>query len=222
MFNAMFAVLIAGSIGYVLSGWAGMAVGATVASVVAVLTETLTPVIEQGTSHERRMRANRHYRARYEALEDSWRRPNPRSRRAWLSAMEPTGKKPAVAGPAPADPMLVAVDEPELPSVPDDSTRGQLPAGSERPGRSARAATSSRTYRRSLVEREVGQQAGASKRRRPASTRGQSSASTARWYSTRVASSRPFRPRVLRGRSRVTGRRLLRMPYRFDRIRRLR
>ena len=147
MLNAMFAVLIAGSIGYVLSGWAGMAVGATVASVVAVLTETLTPVIEQGTSHERRMRTNRHYRARYEALEDSWRRPYPRSRRAWLSAMEPTGKKPAVAGPAHADPMLVAVDEPELPShVPESSTQGQLPASSKRPGRSARAETSSRTH----------------------------------------------------------------------------
>jgi hypothetical protein len=77
-------------------------------------------------------------------------------------------------------------------------------------------------YRRSLVEREVGQQAGASKRRRPASARGQSSASTARWYSTRVASSRQISPRVLGGRSRVTRRRLLRMPYRFDRIRRLR
>ena len=59
MFNAMFAVLIAGSIGWVLSGWVGMAVGATVASVVAVLTDTLTPPIEQGTSHERRMRRNR-------------------------------------------------------------------------------------------------------------------------------------------------------------------
>jgi hypothetical protein len=145
MFNAMFAVLVAGSIGWVLSGWVGVAVGATVASVVAVLTDTLTRPIEDGTSHERRMRRDRRYRARYEALEDSWRRPYPRSRRAWLSAMEPTGKKPAVAGPAPADPILVAVAEPELPSVPDDSTRGQLPAGAEHPGRSARAARSSRT-----------------------------------------------------------------------------
>ena len=142
----MFAVLIAGSLGWVLSGWVGVAVGATVASAVAVLTEALSPPIERGTSHERRMRRDRRYRARYEALEDSWRRPYPRSRRAWLSAMEPTGKKPAVAGQAPADPRLVAADEPELVStVPNDSTQGQFPAGSKRPGRSARAATSSRS-----------------------------------------------------------------------------
>ena len=146
MVNAMFAVLIAGTIGYVLSGWVGVAVGATVASAVAVLTDALTPPIERGTSHERRMRSNRRYRARYEALEDSWRRPYPRSRRAWLSAMQPTVKKPAVAGPAPADPMLVAIDESELASpVPDHSTQVQLPAASKRPGRSARAEKSSRT-----------------------------------------------------------------------------
>ena len=146
MVNAMFAVLIAGTIGYVLSGWVGVAVGATVASAVAVLTDVLTPPIERGTSHERRMRRDRRYRARYEALEDSWRRPYPRSRRAWLSDMQPTGRKPAVAGPAPADPTLVAIDEPELPSrVPDSNAQGHLPAGSKRPGRSARAEKSSRS-----------------------------------------------------------------------------
>ena len=145
MVNAMFAVLIAGSIGYVLSGWVGVAVGATIASAVAVLTEALTPPIERGTSHERRMRRDRRYRARYEALEDSWRRPYPRSRREWQRATQPSGKKPAVAGPAPADPILVAIDEPELPShVSDSIAQEQLPAGSKRHGRSARAETSSR------------------------------------------------------------------------------
>ena len=146
MVNAMFAVLIAGTIGYVLSGWVGVAVGATVASVVAVLTDALTPPIERGTAHERRMRSNRRYRARYEALEDGWRRPNPRSRKAWQPAIQPAGKVPAVAGPVPADRLPDAVDEPELASpVPDDSIRVEPPAGSKRPGRRARAEKSSRT-----------------------------------------------------------------------------
>jgi hypothetical protein len=146
MVNAMFAVLIAGSIGYVLSGWVGVAVGATVASAVAVLADALTPPIERGTSHERRMRRDRRYRARYEALEDGWRRPYPRSRKAWQPAIQPAREKPAVADPAPIDPMPAAVDKPELaPPLPDDSTQGQLPAGSKRPGRSPRAEKSSRT-----------------------------------------------------------------------------
>src|SRR5215207_7226558 len=139
----MFAVLIAGTIGYVLSGWVGVAVGATVASVVAVLTDALTPPMERGTTHERRMRRDRRYRARYEALEDGWRRPNPRSRMA-SKAVQPARSKPAVAGLLPADPIPVAVDEPQLAStVPDDSTQGQLPAGAKRSGRSARAEKSS-------------------------------------------------------------------------------
>ena len=45
-------------------------------------------------------------------------------------------------------------------------------------------------FRSSLVKREVDQQAGASKRKWPAQARGQSIASTAGWYSTRVADSR--------------------------------
>jgi hypothetical protein len=146
MVNAMFAVLIAGSIGWVLSGWVGVAVAATVASAVAVLTEALSPPIERGTSHERRMRRDRHYRARYEALEDGWRRPVPKSRREWQRAMRPAGAKPVVADPQRPDPMPVAVDEPRLPSpVPDEHTQGELPAGSKRPGRSRRAAKASRT-----------------------------------------------------------------------------
>ena len=146
MVNAMFAVLIAGSIGYVLSGWVGVAVGATVASAVAVLTEALTPPIERGTWHERRMRRDRRYRARYEAIEDSWRRPYPRSRREWQRATQPTGKKPAFAGPAPADPVpLRSTSRSSRRIVPDSNTQGQLPAGSKRPGRSPRAETSSRT-----------------------------------------------------------------------------
>jgi hypothetical protein len=140
----MFAVLIAGTIGYALSGWVGVAVGATVASVVAVLTDSLTPPMERGTSHERRMRRDRRYRARYEALEDRWRRPNPKSRMASGSAVQPARKKPAVAGPLPADPMIFAVDQPQLAStVPGDST--QPPAGAKRPGRSAQTKKSSRT-----------------------------------------------------------------------------
>ena len=146
MVNAMFAVLIAGSIGWVLSGWVGVAVGATVASVVAVLTDALTPPIERGTSHEHRMRRNRRYRARYEALEDGWRRPYPWSRKAWQPAVRPAGKERFVAAPVSADPALVRVDEADLAAtVPEDSTMGQLPTGSKRPGRSARAETSSRT-----------------------------------------------------------------------------
>ena len=146
MVNVMFAVLIAGTIGYALSGWVGVAVGATVASVVAVLTDALTPPMERGTSHERRMRRDRRYRARYEALEDGWRRPNPKSRMASQRAVQPARRKPAVAGPLPADPSPVSVGEPQLAStLPDDSTPGQLPAGARRPGRSARADKSSRT-----------------------------------------------------------------------------
>ena len=190
MVNAMFAVLIAGSIGYVLSGWVGVAVGATIASAVAVLTEALTPPIERGTSHERRMRRDRRYRARYEALEDSWRRPYPRSRREWQRATQPSGKKPAVAGPAPADPILVAIDEPELPShVSDSIAQEQLPAGSKRPWSQCTRGDIESRFRRSLVKREVDQQAGASERKWPAQARGQSIASTTGWYSTRVADS---------------------------------
>ena len=205
MVNAMFAVLIAGSIGYVLSGWVGVAVGATIASAVAVLTEALTPPIERGTSHERRMRRDRRYRARYEAIEDSWRRPYPRSRREWQRATQPAGKKPAVAGPAPADPMLVAIDEPELPSH-----RAGLHRPGAAPGR-LETSWSQRTrgdiesrFRSSLVEREVDQQAGASKRKWPAQARGQSIASTVGWYSTRVADSQSviIRPREVPGRTR--------------------
>ena len=142
----MFAVLIAGSIGWVLSGWVGVAVGATVASAVAILTEALSPPIERGTSHERRMRKDRRYRARYEALEDGWRRPYPRSRRAWQPAIQARDETPAVADPAPAPPVQVALDEPEpKPPVLFHSTQEQVPAGSKRPARRARAAKPSRT-----------------------------------------------------------------------------
>ena len=146
MLNAMFAVLIAGSIGYVLSGWVGVAVGATIASAVAVLTEALTPPIERGTSHERRMRRDRRYRARYEAIEDSWRRPYPRSRREWQRATQPAGKKPAVAGPVPAEPLYVGVDEPELPRP----CRTPSPRGSSRPARNVPVAAHARRHRVAL------------------------------------------------------------------------
>ena len=221
MVNAMFAVLIAGSIGYVLSGWVGMAVGAIVASVVAVLTESLTPLIEQGTSHERRMRGDRRYRSRFEALEDSWRRPYPRSRRAWLSAMEPTGKKPAVAGPAPADPMLVAVDEPELPShVPDvqhaRAAPGQLETSwSQRPRGDVESRCTQlprRAGSRAASRRVEAKAPGVSARSKQRLSRGM-----APHPRSRLATA-PARPE----RSRMPAAQLLRMPYRFDRIRRLR
>ena len=63
----------------------------------------------------------------------------------------------------------------ELPSpVPDDSTQEQLPAGSKRPGRSPRGEDESPAQ---PLSAEVGQQAGASNRKRPAEAHGQSSAS---------------------------------------------
>ena len=107
MVNRMFAVLVAGSIGYVLSGWAGVAVGACAATIVAVLTETLTPVDDQWTAHERRMRRNRRYRARYEALEEGWRRPG-RPARRWVPAeivpLPPAVEAGATPVPARAEP----------------------------------------------------------------------------------------------------------------------
>ena len=191
MVNAMFAVLIAGSIGWVLSGWVGVAVGATVASAVAVLTEALSPPIERGTSHERRMRRDRRYRARYEALEAGWRRPVPRRRRAWQPSSRRSG---------------------DCPACPDCTRRAGAHAdraGPRHPGagrgrletswsQGARGEVESHC-RSSLVKREVGQQAGASKRKRPAQARGQSIASAAGWHSTRVATT-GVRTRVTRRR----------------------
>jgi xanthine/CO dehydrogenase XdhC/CoxF family maturation factor len=80
------AVLAAGLIGYALGGWLGVAVGACSATAVSVLLEPLTPPGDRLTAHERRMRKNRRYRVRYEALEDSWRNPyRTRQRTDWKS-----------------------------------------------------------------------------------------------------------------------------------------
>ena len=77
---SVLAVLVAGLIGYALGGWLGVAVGAGSATAVSVLLEPLTPPGDRQTAHELRMRRNRRYRTRYEALEHSWRQP-PGSRR---------------------------------------------------------------------------------------------------------------------------------------------
>ena len=82
--GAVLAVLAAGLIGYALGGWLGVAVGAGSATAVTVLLEPLTPPGDRQTAHERRMRRNRRYRTRYEALEESWRRPSgSRQRTDW-------------------------------------------------------------------------------------------------------------------------------------------
>jgi xanthine/CO dehydrogenase XdhC/CoxF family maturation factor len=81
---AVFAVFAAGLIGYALGGWVGVAVGACSATAVTVLLEPLTPPGDRMTAHERRMRRNRRYRTRYEALEDNWRNPyRPTQRTDW-------------------------------------------------------------------------------------------------------------------------------------------
>jgi hypothetical protein len=78
------AVLVGGLIGYALGGWLGVAVGAGSATAVSVLLEPLTPPGDRHTAHELRMRRNRRYRTRYEALEESWRRPpGSRQRTDW-------------------------------------------------------------------------------------------------------------------------------------------
>ena len=73
-----------------------------------------------------------------------------RSARGRLAAAGPAAVvgawQPAVADPATAPPVQVALDEPEpTPTVPDHGTQEQVPAGSKRPGRRARAAKSNRT-----------------------------------------------------------------------------
>jgi hypothetical protein len=76
MVERVLAVLAAGLIGYALGGWLGVAVGAGSATAVSVLLDPLTPPGDRQTAHEMRMRRNRRYRMRYEALEENWRRPH--------------------------------------------------------------------------------------------------------------------------------------------------
>jgi hypothetical protein len=80
------AVFAAGLIGYALGGWVGVAVGACSATAVSVLLDPLTPPGDRLTAHERRMRKNRRYRLRYEALEENWRNPyRAKQRTNWKS-----------------------------------------------------------------------------------------------------------------------------------------
>ena len=76
----MFVMLIAGLFGYAIGGWLGVAIGTLAGAGIAVLSDAITPPRDRGTTHERRMRSNRRYRTRYEALEMEWRgyRPVPR------------------------------------------------------------------------------------------------------------------------------------------------
>ena len=84
MVTPVLAVLAAGLIGYALGGWLGVAVGAGSATAVSILLEPLTPPGDRQTAHELRMRRNRRYRTRYEALEQGWRRPaGSRQRTDW-------------------------------------------------------------------------------------------------------------------------------------------
>ena len=121
--GSVLAVLAAGLIGYALGGWLGVAVGAGSATAVSILLEPLTPPGDRQTAHELRMRRNRRYRTRYEALEEGWRHP-PGSRRRtdWKPvnrlvaegrAIEPVLPIEIVPLPvAVAEPLPVAVAEP--------------------------------------------------------------------------------------------------------------
>lgn len=101
--EGMFAVLAAGLVGYALGGWLGVAVGACSATAVTVLLEPLTPPGDRETTHERRMRRSRRYRARYESLEDAWRHPYQPRRKTWKPADRRARATPVVEAPAPVE-----------------------------------------------------------------------------------------------------------------------
>ena len=109
----MLAVLAAGLIGYALGGWLGVAVGAGSATAVSVLLEPLTPPGDRQTAHERRMRRNRRYRTRYEALEEGWRNPN-RKRTDWkpVNRLVAEGRAAEPVLPIEIVPLPVAIAEP--------------------------------------------------------------------------------------------------------------
>jgi hypothetical protein len=109
------AVLVAGLIGYALGGWLGVAVGAGSATAVSVLLEPLTPPGDRHTAHELRMRRNRRYRTRYEALEHSWRQPSGSRRRTdWkpVSRLVAEGRATEPVVPIEIVPIPEAIAEP--------------------------------------------------------------------------------------------------------------
>ena len=109
------AVLAAGLIGYALGGWLGVAVGAGSATAVSVLLEPLTPPGDRQTAHERRMRRNRRYRTRYEALEEGWRRPpGTRQRTDWkpVNRLVAEGRAAEPVLPIEMVPLPIAIAEP--------------------------------------------------------------------------------------------------------------
>ena len=111
----MLAVLAAGLIGYALGGWLGVAVGAGSATAVSVLLEPLTPPGDRQTAHERRMRRNRRYRTRYEALEEGWRNPyRPKQRTNWkpVNRLVAEGRAAEPVLPIEIVPLPVAISEP--------------------------------------------------------------------------------------------------------------
>lgn len=111
----MLAVLVAGLIGYALGGWLGVAVGAGSATAVSVLLEPLTPPGDRHTAHELRMRRNRRYRTRYEALEHGWRQPpGSRQRTDWkpVNRLVAEGRATEPAVPIEIVPIPEAVAEP--------------------------------------------------------------------------------------------------------------
>ena len=63
----MFLVLTAALAGYVIGGVAGLVIGASVFAGFGLLSHRFEPPGERVTLHERHMRKNRRYRARYEA-----------------------------------------------------------------------------------------------------------------------------------------------------------
>ena len=63
----MFLVLTAALAGYVIGGVAGLVIGAGVFAGFGLLSQRFEPPGERVTLHERHMRKNRRYRARYEA-----------------------------------------------------------------------------------------------------------------------------------------------------------
>jgi hypothetical protein len=113
----MFLVLIAGLFGYAIGGWLGVAIGALAGAGIAVLSDAITPPRDRETAHERRMRANRRYRTRYEALEMEWRgyRPAPREPSKQPVEIVPLpAAEPATA--AAVNVALAVLDEPETKS----------------------------------------------------------------------------------------------------------
>jgi xanthine/CO dehydrogenase XdhC/CoxF family maturation factor len=116
MVVCVLAVLAAGLIGYALGGWLGVAVGAGSATAVSVLLEPLTPPGDRQTAHERRMRRNRRYRTRYEALEEGWRRPpGTRQRTDWkpVNRLVAEGRAGEPVLPIEIVPLPVSIAEPD-------------------------------------------------------------------------------------------------------------